>query len=92
MDTATKVTRILSTRLGTRPGHPLYGSRMYLLRDKRADGEASVWFAKYAHEDITRSDPSLMVKEAKFIEINGDQINGRITLHDETQIPVEVQL
>ena len=92
MDKTTKVTRILSTRLGSRPGHPLYGSRMYLLRDKRADGEAAVWFAKYAHEDIERSDPSLVVKEAKFIDISGDKVKGRITLYDNTEIPVEVQL
>ena len=87
-----KVNRILATRKGTRPGNPSYGSRMYLLRDKRADGEATVWFAKYAHEDIVESDPTIIVLEAKLVSIAGDKVTARIKLADNTIIPVEIQL
>jgi len=90
MTTQEKIQRIFATRIGTRPGHPTYGSRMYLLRDKRADGEAAVWFAKYAHEDVQRSEPSLIVKEAKLTKIQGDVVHGQVTLYDNTQVIVQV--
>ncbi len=92
MTTQEKVQRILSTRLGTRPGHPTYGSRMYLIRDRRADGQAAVWFAKYAHEDIQRSDPELVVVKAELVEIQGDVLRGRILLSDKNEVLAEVRL
>ena len=92
MTTQEKIQRILTTRVGSRPGHPTYGSRMYLLRDKRADGEAAVWFAKYAHEDIQRSEPALVVTEAKLVSIEGDVVQGVIKLYDNSEVNVEVKL
>lgn len=92
MTTQEKILRILSTRVGTRPGHPSYGSRMYRLRDKKADAEASVWFSKYAHEDIQRSDPTLIVTKAKLVRIHGDVIEAQITLYDNSEIDVEVRV
>lgn len=92
MDRYQKVKRVLTTRLGTRPGNPTYGTRLYLLRDRRADGEAAVWFAKYAHEDIVRSEPSIEVKEAKLISIYGDQVKGRIVFSDGESLEVEAAL
>lgn len=92
MDIYRKVERVFSTRLGTRPGNPTYGTRLYLLRDKRADGEAGVYFAKYAHEDIVRSEPTIEVKEAKLISIEGDKVKGRIVFSDDSYQDVEVKL
>jgi len=87
-----KIQRILLTRVGTRPGHPRYGSRMYLLRDRRADGDVAVWFAKYAHEDIQNSEPSLIVTSAKLVSINGDVLHGVISLYDNSEVNVEVRV
>jgi len=92
MDISQRVIRILATRKGTRPGNPVYGSRLYLLRDKRADGEAAVWFAKYAHEDIVESDPTILVIEARLISISGDTVKADIKLADNTIIPMEVKI
>lgn len=92
MTTQKKIARIFNTRIGTRPGHPKYGSRMYLLRDKRADGEAAVWFAKYAHEDVQRSEPDLVVTEAKLVAIVGNTVRGVVKLYDNSEVPVEVRL
>lgn len=74
-----KVLRILQTRKGSVPTNPEYGSRIYLLRDRRAS-EVAVYFSKYAHEDIEKSDPKIKVKKATLINIFGNVINGNIQL------------
>ncbi len=78
-----KVLRILQTRKGSVPTNPEYGSRIYLLRDRRAS-EVAVFFAKYAHEDIEASDPKIKVKKATLVNIYGNVINGSIQLANKT--------
>ena len=73
-----KITRILQTRKGSRPGNYNYGSRIYLLRDKRADPTTVLLFAKYAKEDIERSDPTIVVRKAKLIGATGDKFRAMI--------------
>lgn len=75
-----KIRRILTTRLGSRPSNPTYGTRLYLLRDRKVDPETSLLYTKYAHEDITRSDPTLQVLSARLISIDKNKVFGNIQL------------
>jgi len=92
MTVAERIARVFRTRLGSRPGNPTYGNRLYLLRDKRADGESAVWFAKFAHEDVVRSEPTVVVTEARLTAIEGSKVFGRIVVGDGSDIAVEAQL
>lgn len=79
-----KILRILQTRKGTRPGNHRYGSRLYLLRDKRVTPTNVLLFAKYCKEDIELSDPSLFVGKAKLIDVKEDTFVAEILVNDTT--------
>jgi phage baseplate assembly protein W len=86
-----RVERILKTRLGSRPGNPRYGSRVYLLRDRRVDDHWRVLFAKYCHEDIVRSDPELEVEEARIVSVSdAGEIRARIVIKDSGSLEVKL--
>lgn len=91
MSTREKIERILSTRKGSIPTNPDYGTRMYLLRDKRAS-EVAVWFAKYAHEDIEKSDPSIKIQQAKLTSIDGDKVYASISVANDDTYSIEAEI
>lgn len=84
-----KITRILQTRKGSRPGNYNYGSRLYLLRDKRLDPTTVLLFAKYAKEDIERSDSTIVIAKAKLLSVTGDTFRAIIEV-DNTSLEVTV--
>jgi len=91
MTLQTRVERILKTRQGSRPGNPKYGSRIYLLRDRRIDDMWRVLFTKYCHEDIVRSDPELEVEEAKILSVSDvGEIHASISIKNAQSLEVKV--
>lgn len=91
MTVAQKITRVMQTRKGSIPANPNYGSRLYLLRDRRAS-EVAVFFAKYAHEDIEVSEPTIKVKRANLIQITNEKLSAKIELFDDSQVDLEVTI
>lgn len=91
MTVAQKITRVMQTRKGSVPTNPNYGSRLYLLRDRRAS-EVAVFFAKYAHEDIEVSEPTIKVKRANLIQITNEKLLAKIELFDDSQVDLEVTI
>ena len=91
-DVKARVQRIMTTRIGSRPGNPTYGSRVYLLRDRPFNDETKVWFAKYTHEDIQRSDETLVVTEAKLLSLSRDRLKATVTVRDAEPLQIEVPL
>jgi len=82
MELKEKIVRILQTRKGTRPGNHNYGSRVYLLRDKRVSPETMLMFAKYCKEDIELSDPNILVEKAKLIDATEDKFVAQIVANN----------
>lgn len=89
MELKEKITRILQTRKGSRPGNYTYGSRIYLLRDKRVTARNVLLFAKYAKEDIELSDPSITITKSKLINVSGDKFIAEIQVNN-TSLKVAV--
>ena len=52
IDVAEEIRRVLITRQGSIPMNPLYGSRLYELRDRTFDDETRLRAIEYTHEAI----------------------------------------
>ncbi len=87
MNLEEKIVRILQTRKGTRPGNFPYGSRVYLLRDKKLTPTTVLMFAKYCKEDIELSDSTISISKVKLINVLGDKFVAQITVNN---ISIEV--
>lgn len=63
---AQSIARILSTRLGERVMRPLFGSDLYLLRDRTFNSEWRVLATRYIYEAIDKNEPRVRFKKLNF--------------------------
>ena len=60
------INRILKTPLGSRVMRPLYGSKLYELRDRQFDERFKTLATKYIFEAIKANEPRVQVEEVNF--------------------------
>ena len=60
------INRILKTPLGSRVMRPLYGSKLYELRDRQFDERFKTLATKYIFEAIKVNEPRVQVEEVNF--------------------------
>ncbi len=63
---AESIARILTTRLGERVMRPLFGSHLYLLRDRTFNSEWRVLATRYIFEAIKNNEPRVKFKQLHF--------------------------
>ncbi len=63
---AESIARILTTRLGERVMRPLFGSNLYLLRDRTFNSEWRVLATRYIFEAIKNNEPRVKFKQLHF--------------------------
>ena len=60
---ADSINRILKTPLGSRVMRPLYGSKLYELRDRTFDERFKTLATKYIYEAIKTNEPRVQIEE-----------------------------
>ena len=72
---ANSINRILKTPLGSRVMRPLFGSRLYELRDRTFDDTFKALATKYIFEAINKNEPRVKVHSVNF---NLGVVNGKV--------------
>ena len=87
---ANSINRILRTPLGSRTMRPLFGSRLYELRDRKFGNEYKLLATRYVFEAIGRNEPRVRVERVGF---NVDPVSGVVALavHLDNGEVIEVQ-
>ena len=73
---ADSINRILKTPLGSRVMRPLYGSKLYELRDRTFDERFKTLATKYIFEAINKNEPRVRVQSVDF---NINVVSGKIS-------------
>lgn len=60
------IERILKTRLGSRAMRPMYGSRLYLLRDRKFNDQWKLLATRYVYEALSRNEPRVAIERVTF--------------------------
>ncbi len=72
---ADSINRILKTPLGSRVMRPLYGSKLYELRDRTFDERFKTLATKYIYEAIKINEPRVQIEQVDF---KLEPISGKI--------------
>ena len=70
------INRILKTPLGSRVMRPEFGSKLYLLRDRKFDDSFKALATKYIFEAIKNNEPRVSVDSVDF---KIDAITGKVS-------------
>ncbi|DAB40804.1 MAG TPA: baseplate assembly protein [Sulfurovum sp. UBA12169] len=74
---ADSINRILKTPVGSRVMRPLYGSRLYLLRDRKFSKEWQLLATRYVFEAISINEPRVKVDRVNF---DTDPVKGTVQI------------